>query len=296
MRLSLLHRVLREYSRRELPAWGRLLTAFRVTGARFDDYWHGAPTLTIRGKLHHYLMELDLGNWSDRHSYFLERYYDLATQLLLMEVLHPGDRAVDIGANTGMLTLLMARLVGPEGLVDAVEPNPICVERILRAVHLNKLDQVRLHACALGDAKGEATLRQTSTHTGTATLGELPEIDRNHIHREFTVRVTTGDALLVADERPVALVKMDVEGYECPALRGLRQIIRRDLPVIITEVDAGWLARSGNTPADQEALMRELDYAPACIRHPAREVATKVEGFSADLARFRHHQRYPVVA
>lgn len=287
MHPNLIDRVLREYSRRELPAWGRLLSAFRVSGARFDDRWQGAPTLTIRGKLHDYLMEVDLSNWSDRHAYFLERYYDLATQRLLMAVLRPGDRAVDIGANNGMLSLVMARMVGPAGLVEAIEPNPVCAARIRRAVELNKLAQVRLHVCALGDAEGEATLRQTSAHTGTATLGPLSESERQRIHQEFTVRVATGDALLISDTRPVALIKVDVEGYECAALRGLKQTMQRDLPVIITEVDARWLARCRNKPADVEALLREISYAPFAFNTPRvglhRKLAIqRLESLAAD--------------
>ncbi len=268
MQRPIVHRLLREYSKRELPAWGRLLSAFGVNGARFDDRWKDAPTLTIRGKLHHYLMELDLSNWSDRHTYFLERYYDLPTQLLLIELLRPGDRAVDVGANNGMLTLLMARLVGAEGSVDALEPNPICAARIRRSMELNKLSQVRLHVCAVGDAEGTATLRQTSPHTGTSTLGALPEAEKGGIHREFAVRVATGDSILLPDSRPVRVLKMDVEGYECSALRGLRGLIDRDHPAIITEVDARWLARCGGTPHDLELLLREMGYSPYSFNSP----------------------------
>ena len=43
---------------------------------------------------------------------------------LLMRALRPGDFAIDVGANVGFFTLMMAKLVGPEGKVLAVEPGP----------------------------------------------------------------------------------------------------------------------------------------------------------------------------
>jgi hypothetical protein len=67
----------------------------------------------MRGKLHGYEMSLDLGNWSNRQTYFLGRFYDLPTQLVLLSCLRPDDIFVDIGANEGMISLLASRLVGP---------------------------------------------------------------------------------------------------------------------------------------------------------------------------------------
>jgi precorrin-6B methylase 2 len=69
-------------------------------------------------------MELDLAAWSERSAYFLGRFYDLNLQMLMIQILKPGDRFVDIGANIGMLSILAARLVGPSGRVESFEPNP----------------------------------------------------------------------------------------------------------------------------------------------------------------------------
>ena len=91
----------------------------------------------MRGKLHGYKMELDLRDWSEQMTYFLGRHSDLPLQLAMMALLKPGDRFVDVGTNIGMITLLAARLVGPEGRVDAIEPNPACCARVRRSLTLN---------------------------------------------------------------------------------------------------------------------------------------------------------------
>src|SRR4051812_18642998 len=88
---SLYHKLayaLLPYTRRELPGWGRL---FRAAGLLRDNWWSGTGSRQITGKLHGYQMVLNLDNWSDRHTYFVGRYYDLASQLLLQKSLRSGD-------------------------------------------------------------------------------------------------------------------------------------------------------------------------------------------------------------
>jgi len=97
---------LKGYSRRELPGWGWVL---RRAGVFDDSVWREAPTAVAEGKLHGFRMELDLRNWSERQTYFLGRFYDLPTQLLVMRLLRRGDLFVDVGANIGMISALAAR-------------------------------------------------------------------------------------------------------------------------------------------------------------------------------------------
>ena len=136
-------------TRLELPGWGRLCSAvglFRYD----DDHWRTAPVKIIRGKLHGYRMRLRLSDWSDRMTFFLGRYYDLPTQLLMSICLRPGDRFIDIGANIGMISLLAARLVGPSGRVDSVEPNPKCIEIFREHIALNPIGNIHIHPVAAG--------------------------------------------------------------------------------------------------------------------------------------------------
>ena len=110
---SIIILTVRPYVIRELPGWGKLY-AF-VAGHTRDWLWAGAPVKTIRGKLHGYVLQLDLSKWSDRSTYFLGRWYDLEIQLFMADMIGPGDTVVDIGANRGNFALAASRLLGNAG-------------------------------------------------------------------------------------------------------------------------------------------------------------------------------------
>ena len=95
-----------------------------VGGYEREWFWRDNQTKSIKGKIHGYEMPLNLGRWPDRAVFFLGRWYDLGTQLLLQAVIEVGDVVVDVGANQGMFALLASKLVGATGGVICFEPNP----------------------------------------------------------------------------------------------------------------------------------------------------------------------------
>jgi FkbM family methyltransferase len=218
-------------------------------------------------------MELDLSKWSQRCTYFLGRFYDRELQLLLMRVLRPGDRFVDVGANIGMVTLLASRLVGPSGVVDTFEPNPRCVEAIRAAVVRNGIANVRIHAAALGDAEATLPLVVPRYNTGEGTLAAGADDFAGQADR-VDVPVRVGDDVLAEDPRPAAFVKIDVEGFEHRALSGLRRTLSEHRPLVLTEVVAAHLARDGRVPADLFELMGSLGYAGHRLELTGRSLTT----------------------
>lgn len=259
------------YTRRELPGWGRLLKALGAMPAVGSTAWEGAPTRTVRGKLHGYQMRLDLSNWSERLSFFLDRYYELPVQLLLREVLRPGDRFVDIGANIGMITLMAARCVGTAGRVDSFEPNPACVAALRHHLALNAIEHVRVHPVALADTVGRMRLNLTSRHTGTATLAAVDEVVES-----FEVEVGIGDELL-AGGAPIRAIKIDVEGFELRVLRGLERVLTQQRPILVTEFIEAQFQRAGTSGQAIEALLRGHGYQPFAL-------ATRRQGLRHGLA------------
>lgn len=128
------------------------------------------------------------------------------------DLIGPGMRVVDVGAHIGLYSLLAAKIVGSNGSVIAVEPEPGNFDLLSLNVRTNGLTNVRPLDVALADRVGTAALC-FGEHTGAYSLvGGGASV---------TVPVTTLD--VVAEEHlsgRIDLLKIDVEGAEMAVLRG----------------------------------------------------------------------------
>jgi FkbM family methyltransferase len=153
--------------------------------------------------------------------------YDLAVSEALWRLTDPGDLAVDVGANLGHMTGLLALRAGPSGCVLAFEPHPAVFADLEANMALARRDSraapVDLLRAALSDAPGTAGLNpgdDFATNRGLARLAEETASPSALI----PVRTTTLD--LALGERRAAVVKIDVEGAEGKVLRGGHEALR----------------------------------------------------------------------
>lgn len=254
------------YTRRELPGWGRLAGWLGVLGNQCDYRWTGAPTRTIRSTWHGYRMRLDLRNWSDRHTYFLGRYFDAETQLTLKRLLNPGDVLMDVGANIGMMTLLGADLVGSEGRVLSFEPNPESAGHVRFHLELNGIDHVRLYACALGSQEAVMRLHVSEGYSGSATLADVANRQGERFSREVDVPVRRGDDVLREAGLRASVVKIDAEGFEPYVLEGLERTLEQDRPAVLMECVDRLLKPVGSSRSLLAKQMETMGYRGYDIR------------------------------
>lgn len=134
---------------------------------------------------------------------------------LSQALIRPGDRVLDIGANMGYYTVLFADWAGPSGMVYAVEPDPDNLALLdANTRDLQQQGRVSLHALALGVASGSAKLFRSKDNIGMHRLYDSICCDGSYTE----VAVCRGDDLALA---PLDFLKIDIEGYEIFALRGL---------------------------------------------------------------------------
>lgn len=147
--------------------------------------------------------------------------------------IRPGDLCFDIGAHVGNRVAAWSRL---GARVVAVEPQPYLMKWLAR--RYGRSTSVSLVRAAVGAAPGSAVLHHDPRNPTVSTLSDDWIAAVSH-DASFTgvrwrpagpVALTTLDALIHTYGRPV-LCKIDVEGYEAEALRGLSQ----PLPVVSFE-------------------------------------------------------------
>jgi FkbM family methyltransferase len=162
--------------------------------------------------------------------------YEPGIAAVLDRYAKPGMSVVDIGANIGCFTMLLASLVGPSGLVVAVEPNSENVKLLEASRRANGFQQVLVLQAAAGRQTGLLMLNISYSNGMT---GELPD-NLEAIFASNPVPSFALDVILPKDKH-FNLVKIDVEGAELNALIGLSETIDRDRPVIVSEFSPGML-------------------------------------------------------
>lgn len=250
IRRAAAHFFARPYVSRELPAWGHVYRLF----VEDDSLWVDHPEIWVRGKLHGYEMPLRIGGWSNRATYFLRRFYDLPTQLLIQESLNPGDTFVDIGANEGMMSLVASHAVGSEGKVIAFEPNPLVRSIFERTIARNCIGNIDLRPAGLSDKAGELSLFVPERNSGEGTFTTLQGLPGENVD----CPVLVGDDAL--EQTHPALIKIDVEGFEARVLRGLAKTLERTRCPISIELIGTHLARDGESPQSIVQFLQELGY------------------------------------
>jgi FkbM family methyltransferase len=139
----------------------------------------------------------------------------------------------DVGGYTGLMSVL-AVLANPQARVHLFEPMERTVERAQINLRLNGVaENVHLHDVAASDAAGEATINLYRPEHFLGTGSSL--YDKGlEIHGVKTIHRAPIDDL-IPDGSP-DLVKIDVEGHELAALRGLERTIARGRPRMIVEI------------------------------------------------------------
>jgi len=164
-------------------------------------------------------------------------HWEYSVERLMVRLLRPGQCCLDIGANIGYHTLVMAYCVGTSGEVHGFEPHPV-VARLLRAtIAVNGLaDRVKLHEVALTDHDGEVTLLALPDHLGGGHVSPMGHEEAYGTGKiAFKVPARRLDDMFGSDAKPISLIKMDIEGGEAWALRGGAALLQRspDVRVIM---------------------------------------------------------------
>lgn len=183
---------------------------------------------------------------------------------LIRKYVKPGDICLDVGANVGSLTLVMAQAVGPGGRVIAVEPHPAVCSRLQANVALNRLAQVTVVQAAISDADGTTDFfgfDQGSFHQGVSSL--LPDAEAC---RKMTVRTVQGATLLQeAGIDRCDFLKIDVEGVESVVLNQFSDLIERCRPVVICEYRKAHWTKFGHSLKDVLERFARLRYTMSVI-------------------------------
>lgn len=153
----------------------------------------------------------------------------------LRRLLQRGQQVIDIGANYGVYSLTMAKIIGPTGRVWAFEPASSTAAVLAEGIACNKYSQVVLERSALSSTCGIAQLSLNSQ----PELNSIVQSDLNDVTSE-TVSVVTLDELMERNAwTGISFMKIDAEGEESNILKGGVNFFAKQSPLVQYEIKAG---------------------------------------------------------
>jgi FkbM family methyltransferase len=174
----------------------------------------------------------------------LGKYEPYESQLILSKV-KSGDKVIDVGANIGYYTVLLAKKAGETGRVWAIEPEGKSLEILKKNIRENRLKNVKAIRAAASDKEEEMELRISKKNKGDHKLfgGGMRE----------RVKTIVLDEIL-AKEGKIRMIKIDTQGWEPKVIEGAKKIIERDRPIIFMEYSPASYKEAGL----EEKRMREF--------------------------------------
>lgn len=215
----------------------------------------GTVMCRVLGKYIFYMDAQDLGLTPHL---CMDGFWESWVTVAMARALREGWRCVDVGANHGYFTLLMADAAGASGRVLAVEPNPRLAELAALSAEVNGFrPRTEILRRAAADVDGErASLVVPRRRAADATMMRAPAKDED----AFEVETVSLDSALAEWPR-VDFVKIDAEGAEQAVWRGMRRTLGRNRDIrVLMEMRC-------SRYADPRAFVREITSAGFRLRH-----------------------------
>jgi FkbM family methyltransferase len=177
---------------------------------------------------------------------------------VLRHFLQPGDTFIDAGANHGTFSIVASRLVGPEGLVVSIEPQPRLAGLLLRLLEKGPA-KFEIHQIACGNCSDNVPFYIPSATSGSAGL--LSAYSARFLHRTIQVAIRRLDDVIDSCSLPGrTLIKLDVEGSELAVLLGARRLIQAIKPALLIEINPRTLRAAGTSKESLLGALLDLGY------------------------------------
>ncbi|MFN4006815.1 MAG: FkbM family methyltransferase [Chitinophagaceae bacterium] len=195
-------------------------------------------------------------------SFFSEKSNDVIVNEVLK--LKKGDVFIDIGANIGFVSILASKQVGENGKVFSFEPSFREYGRLIDALMINSIGNVRAYNCAIGDFQGEINLSVSKIHTGINRIGKHKLDNTKDSVPQVVIPIFQLDMLLdYLNNSKIDLMKIDIEGAEFHALKGATQLLKNGvIKKIVIEITPKFLREFGVIKEDIYNFLKLYKYYP----------------------------------
>ncbi|MBP7477215.1 MAG: FkbM family methyltransferase [Chitinophagales bacterium] len=196
----------------------------------------------------------------DKYYFMYEGLSELFAERVHFQYFAPnqGDCVVDCGANVGFFTVQAAKMIGENGRLIAIEPDADNHKLLLKNIEANGLKNVTVVNAGVWSKKDVLTFN-VGIHPGEHSFVLHDDIIHQEGIRKIEIPVDTLDNILANEGvTKVDFVKMDIEGAETEAIKGMNGVLAQE--GVKWVVEAGHLVDGEMTFHKVEAYMKERGY------------------------------------
>jgi FkbM family methyltransferase len=207
---------------------------------------------------------------------YFNGYPDFWEMSFLRAYLREGDNVMDIGANVGVYTVMLSRLVGDKGSVTAFEADPHTMSRLRAQATHASLTNVKLQECAVSDKSGELTF-------SSADSAAMRHISRSPDTVAAGIKVR---CVALDDFEPwqkFDVVKLDIEGAEPLVFQGAARRFQDSPPDVLLLEVSGLSKLYGYATGEVIAMLERCNYKTAIYEVSRRALRwTRVPWITSD--------------
>jgi FkbM family methyltransferase len=237
---------------------------------------------TITFDLQEYGGKFDVGIHSDLATRIMfEGAYEPELAKLCSEMIDPGKDAIDVGANVGFYTILMASLLKSGSRVLSLEPTPKAFQLLLRNVERNMVaEKVVCQQVAAAAQDGTQKINVCTDREEYSSAGSIVHMSAAGLATEsLVVPAASLDTLCGTHRLRPGFVKIDVEGYEHHVLRGASKTLSEFRPVVLAELYDSLLRACNSSGREVIGWLCANGYRVFDAEYPSREVDVSFEGY-----------------
>jgi FkbM family methyltransferase len=163
----------------------------------------------------------------------------------------------DIGANIGYYTLMISRLIAPDGMVHSFEAATSTYNRLKEHIHINNFNNILFHHSAVSDNNGQSVIYcADESNTGESRLESFKGFKKKE-----SVNCITLDTYIEKEAvEKVDFIKIDVEGAEMLVIKGALSLLNNYRPVVMLEINPLYLSRMGSDVTTLISTITDIGY------------------------------------
>ena len=144
-------------------------------------------------------------------------YRHAAEDNFFLDYVKKNDTVIDVGANIGTVTLLLANIVGKNGRVYSVEPHPTIYKYLLENINLNNFQNITTFNYALGENIAQVNFSDFQSDGQNRIV---------NLNSKLNIKMEKIDNLSIK-ENSIDLLKIDTMGYEKFVLFGANSLLKK---------------------------------------------------------------------